>query len=132
MAPTCRSRPMRCWGITWRAWWPSAWVALTDLTALFKLAQLGAQEYGVPLGEGGLHAGEWETSMLMAIHPDLVRVERGEPGFTGDPQEAIAGIFGGVHTVAVNGVIGDPTRASADHGSRYWDEVLAIVLGAVS
>lgn len=106
--------------------------ALTDLTALFKLAQLGADEFGVPLGKGGVHAGEWETSMLMAIRPDLVRLELGEPGYTGDPQAAIGAIFGsGVHTVAANGVIGDPTQASGEHGSRYWDEVLEIVLSAV-
>src|SRR2546423_1321269 len=50
--------------------------ALTDLSALFAIAQLGADEHGVPLTEGGLHAGEWETSMLMSIHPELVHLER--------------------------------------------------------
>jgi creatinine amidohydrolase len=103
--------------------------ALTDLGALFTIALLGAHEHDVPLGEGGIHAGEWETSMLMAIHPELVHLERGEPGYTGDPQAAIGAIFdGGVEAVAENGVIGDPARASAAHGARYWDEVLAITL----
>ena len=102
--------------------------ALTDLGALFAIAQRAAEEYGVPLGEGGLHAGEWETSMLMAIHPDLVRRERFEPGYTGDPQSAIAAMFeGGVSSIAANGVVGDPARASAEHGELYWQEALAIV-----
>lgn len=106
--------------------------ALTDLGALFTIAQLGAEEHGVPLGEGGVHAGEWETSMLMAIHPELVHPDRGEPGYTGDPQAAVGAIFGaGVHTVAENGVIGDPSRASAEHGVRYWDEVLQLALAAI-
>jgi creatinine amidohydrolase len=106
--------------------------ALTDLGALFALARVGVEEHDVPLGEGGVHAGEWETSMLMAIHPELVHLERGEPGYTGDPQAVIGAIFGeGVHTVAANGVIGDPTRASADHGARYWDEALAVILAEV-
>jgi creatinine amidohydrolase len=106
--------------------------ALTDLSTLFTIAQLGAEEHGVPLGEGGLHAGEWETSMMLAIHPELVHPERGEPGYTGDPQAAVVAIFGaGVHTVASNGVIGDPGRASAEHGVRYWDEVLRVTLAAV-
>jgi creatinine amidohydrolase len=106
--------------------------ALTDLTVLLALAQLGAEEHGVPLGEGGVHAGEWETSMLMAIHADLVHLERGEPGYTGDPQAAIGAIFGeGVHSVAANGVIGDPTRASAEHGARYWEEALGVTLREV-
>jgi creatinine amidohydrolase len=107
--------------------------ALTDLGALFTIAQLGTEEHGVPLGEGGVHAGEWETSMLMAIHPELVHGERGEAGYTGDPQAAIGAIFGaGVHTVAQNGVIGDPTRASAEHGARYWDKVLEVTLAAIA
>jgi len=107
--------------------------ALTDLSALLAIAQVGAREFDVALGDGGIHAGEWETSMLLAIHPELVRLERGTPGYTGAPESAIAAIFdGGVHTVAENGVIGDPTRASAEHGARYWDEVLAITLDSVS
>jgi creatinine amidohydrolase/Fe(II)-dependent formamide hydrolase-like protein len=107
--------------------------ALTDLSALFTIARLGAEEHGVPLGEGGLHAGEWETSMMLAIHPELVHPELGEPGYTGDPQAAVGAMFGGgVHTVASNGVIGDPGRASAEHGVRYWDEVLRVTLAAVA
>jgi creatinine amidohydrolase/Fe(II)-dependent formamide hydrolase-like protein len=71
--------------------------------------------------------------MLMAIHPELVHLERGEPGFTGDPQAAVGAIFGeGVHSVAENGVIGDPAQASAEHGARYWEEALAITLDAVA
>jgi creatinine amidohydrolase/Fe(II)-dependent formamide hydrolase-like protein len=106
--------------------------ALTDVTALLAIAQIGASEHGVPLGEGGLHAGEWETSMLAVVHPELVRDDRREPGFTGDPAEAITAIFGaGVDSVASNGVIGDPARSSAEHGARYWSEVLAITLRSI-
>ncbi len=106
--------------------------ALTDLGALFAVARLGEQEHGVPLGEGGLHAGEWETSMLMSIHPELAHLERGAAGYTGDMEAALGAIFGsGVHAVSTNGVIGDPARASAEHGARYWDEVVAITLAAV-
>jgi creatinine amidohydrolase/Fe(II)-dependent formamide hydrolase-like protein len=106
--------------------------ALTDLGALFTVAQLGAEEHGVPLAQGGLHAGEWETSMIMSIHPELVHLERGAPGYTGDMESAVGAIFGsGVHSISENGVIGDPTQASAEHGARYWDEVVAITLGAV-
>jgi creatinine amidohydrolase len=106
--------------------------ALTDLGALLAIAQLGVDAHGVPMGEGGLHAGEWETSMLLSIHPELVDLDRGEPGYTGDPESAIGAIFGaGVHTVAANGVIGDPAQASAEHGERYWDVALSATLAAV-
>jgi creatinine amidohydrolase len=106
--------------------------AVTDLGALFAIVQTGVDEYGVPVGEGGLHAGEWETSMLMAIHPDLVHPERGEPGYTGDLQEALGRVFtGGIEALSGNGVIGDPAQASAEHGERYWAEIEKIALDAV-
>lgn len=107
--------------------------ALTDLEALFAIAQLGVDEFGVPLTEGGLHAGEWETSMLMAVHPDLVHLERGEPGYTGKMESAVGEIFsGGVHALSPNGVIGDPTRASAEHGARYWDTATTVTIEAIT
>jgi creatinine amidohydrolase len=107
--------------------------ALTDLGALLAIARIGEDEHGVPIGEGGIHAGEWETSMLLVTNPDLVRAEQGEAGFTGDLGEAIAATFSeGVQAVAANGVIGDPARASAEHGARYWDAALEITLKEVS
>lgn len=106
--------------------------ALTDLGALFAIAQVGVDEHDVPLGEGGLHGGEWETSLLMSIHPELVQPDRGAAGYTGDMETAIGAIFAsGVHSISANGVIGDPSQASVEHGARYWDEVLAITLGAI-
>jgi creatinine amidohydrolase len=106
--------------------------ALTDITALVSIAQTGEQEYGVPLGEGGFHAGEWETSMLMAIAPDLVHPERNEPGFTGNAEEALGAIFTeGVHTIAENGVIGDPAQASAEHGRHYWETAVSAAMSAI-
>jgi creatinine amidohydrolase len=107
--------------------------ALTDLGALFAIAQVGVREHGVPLGEGGLHAGEWETSMLMSIHPELVSLDKREAGYTGDMERAVGAIFGaGVHSLTANGVIGDPAQASAEHGARYWETVEAITLRAVA
>jgi creatinine amidohydrolase len=108
-------------------------VALTDLGVLFQIAQLGEREHGVPLGEGGLHAGEWETSLLLAIHPELVRSEQAQAGFTGELQEAIEGIFtkGGVAALSENGTLGDPTRASVEHGERYWELAIELVLEQV-
>jgi creatinine amidohydrolase len=103
--------------------------AVTDLGALFRIATQGEQEYGVPLGEGGLHAGEWETSMLLSIHPELVKMDRAEAGFTGELQEAIERMFqGGTKAVSENGAIGDPAKASDEHGRRYWETAVVIAL----
>jgi creatinine amidohydrolase/Fe(II)-dependent formamide hydrolase-like protein len=109
---------------------PERVTALTDLGVLFEVAQLAEREFGVPLSDGGLHAGEWETSMMLAIHPQLVDMDRAEAGFTGSPQEAVEGIFksGGVAALSRNGAIGDPARASAEHGQRYWQAVVELAL----
>jgi creatinine amidohydrolase len=108
-------------------------LALTDLGVLFQIAQLGEQEYGVPLGEGGLHAGEWETSLMLAIEPGLVHMEDAQAGFTGDLQEAVGSMFArGVASISQNGTIGDPARASVEHGERYWAAVVELVLEQLS
>ncbi len=106
--------------------------ALTDLGALLAIAQLGADEHGVPLPAGGLHAGEWETSMLRTIHPELEHPERRAAGFVGSPEQALGTLFeAGVDALAPNGVIGDPTAADAAHGRRYWERVVEIVLAEI-
>ena len=106
--------------------------ALTDPAPLFGAAKVGADEFGVPLGEGGIHSGEWETSMLMAIHPELVHLERAQAGYTGDPDEAFRLIFmSGTDSLSKIGVVGDPRRASAEHGKRYWEAVTEATLEAI-
>jgi len=107
-------------------------VALTDLGVLFEIAQMGERDHGVPLAEGGLHAGEWETSMLLAIHPEMVRMDRAQAGYTGDLETAVGSMFaGGVASISENGTIGDPARASVEHGKRYWAAIEELVLAQV-
>jgi creatinine amidohydrolase/Fe(II)-dependent formamide hydrolase-like protein len=104
-------------------------VAMTNIGGLLRLAVVGRDEHGVPIEEGGFHAGEWETSMLLAIHPDLVDMQRGEAGYTGDMQQGVERMFAsGVKAISDNGAIGDPTRASAEHGRRYWEVALEIAM----
>ncbi len=106
--------------------------ALTDVGVLLTIAQLGAEAHNVALGDGGLHAGEWETSMLLTVRPELVLMDRAEPGFTGDPEQAIAGLFArGVNHVSENGVIGNPAEASAAHGEAYWQRAVEATLAAI-
>ncbi len=106
--------------------------AITDLAVLASIPQRAAEQHDVPIGEGGLHAGEWETSMMLAIHPELVHMDRGEPGYTGDPADALGALFSqGVDAVAPNGVIGDPARASAEHGEAYWQLLTEMALEAI-
>lgn len=68
------------------------------------------------------HAGWVETSLLLALSPDSVRTERLEPGTTTPVRELAAALrSGGVAAVSANGILGDPTTASADDGHRLLD-----------
>jgi creatinine amidohydrolase/Fe(II)-dependent formamide hydrolase-like protein len=103
--------------------------ALTDLSVLASLPVLGEQQEGIPMGEGGLHAGEWETSLLLASEPQLVHMERAAAGYVGSPEEALSAVFDvGVQNLSTNGVIGDPARADRERGLRYWEHITDLII----
>lgn len=85
-----------------------------------------------PQWRGDLHAGHCETSLMLALHPDLVRTERVAAGNTGSLRELWPALHAhGVRAVSTNGVLGDPTAATAAAGSellaRLVDELVAVV-----
>ena len=66
-----------------------------------------------------LHAGRTETSLMLHLRPDAVRLDRAESGNTQPLQEILpALVTGGVRAVSANGVLGDPAGASAEEGGR--------------
>ena len=70
------------------------------------------------------HAGLAETSMILALRPDLVRLEHAEVGFTDDPMKRADEIFkGGFRAITENGILGDPEGASAAFGEDYLAEM---------
>lgn len=78
------------------------------------------------------HAGRTETSLLLALAPDLVRLDLAEAGAT----EALAQLLprmevDGVAAVSPNGVLGDPAGASADEGRRLLAQLVADLVRAV-
>ena len=77
---------------------------------------------GIPLSVSGSHAGEFETSMMLATHPDLVRMEAAEAGNPA-PFDAIAPAMmrDGIDCVSRNGVLGDQRAANAERGELYVD-----------
>jgi len=82
--------------------------------------------------DGDAHAGRIETSLLLALDPGCVRLDRAEPGATAPLAELIGDLrSGGVAAVAPNGVLGDPTGASADEGAALLAAITADLLAAV-
>ena len=73
------------------------------------------------------HAGRTETSLMLAIAPGAVRVDRMEAGATAPLRELLPELRAdGVAGVSPSGVLGDPTGASAEEGA----EVLVELIGA--
>ncbi|NKQ53013.1 mycofactocin biosynthesis peptidyl-dipeptidase MftE [Amycolatopsis sp. K13G38] len=74
------------------------------------------------------HAGRLETSVMLALRPEAVRLDRLEKGVTRPLPDLIEGLrTGGVRAVSPNGVLGDPTGASAQEGERtlaVWENAL--------
>lgn len=66
---------------------------------------------------GDAHAGRTETSLMLAIAPALVAVDKAVAGNVSPIVELIDDLrAGGVAAVAPNGVLGDPAGASAEEG----------------
>jgi mycofactocin system creatininase family protein len=70
-----------------------------------------------PRWRGDPHAGRVETSVQLALDPRRVRTDRAEAGATAGLAELLPELRrGGVRGVSPNGVLGDPTGASEQHG----------------
>jgi mycofactocin system creatininase family protein len=85
-----------------------------------------------PQWEGDAHAGRVETSVMLAVAPDGVALDRAAPGNTRPLAELLPILStDGTRAVSDNGVLGDPTGASADEGRRLLgaaiDDLEAIV-----
>ncbi|MEB3367210.1 mycofactocin biosynthesis peptidyl-dipeptidase MftE [Saccharopolyspora mangrovi] len=78
------------------------------------------------------HAGRTETSVMLALRPHTVHLDRVEPGNT-EPLPALLDRLrtGGTAAVSDNGVLGDPRGASGAEGRRvlgtWTDDLLTTV-----
>ncbi len=100
-------------------------IALTDLDAARDVAAR-THRTDVPEDVAGLHAGESETSQLLALAADLVRMDHAEPGVVAEAEKLLPQLrASGLRPVTPNGVLGDPRRASAERGRRYLEEIAA-------
>lgn len=78
---------------------------------------------------GDAHAGHAETSMMLCLHPEQVATERAAPGNTRPLPELMADLQrGGTRAVSPNGVLGDPTTATAADGARLFQTMTDALL----
>ncbi|WP_296373037.1 mycofactocin biosynthesis peptidyl-dipeptidase MftE [Pseudonocardia sp.] len=73
--------------------------------------------FGCAVPNGDAHAGHTETSILLALDPDVVRLDSVEVGNTTPLRELLSVLTrGGVAAASPNGVLGDPRGSTADEG----------------
>jgi creatinine amidohydrolase len=73
-----------------------------------------------------LHAGITETSLMLHLRPESVRLDRAEPGETRPLAEIMPLLMaGGIGAVSPNGVLGDPSGASPETGARVLGDMTA-------
>ncbi|HEY7627028.1 MAG TPA: mycofactocin biosynthesis peptidyl-dipeptidase MftE [Ilumatobacteraceae bacterium] len=81
---------------------------------------------------GDAHAGETETSLMLAIAPASVRMTRAEPGRPEPLVDLIDELREhGVRAVSPNGVLGDPRQASVNRGKALLTRLTIDLVAAV-
>lgn len=78
------------------------------------------------------HAGRTETSLMLALRPESVRLDQAVPGNTTPLAELMPRLLtAGVAGVCDNGILGDPTGASADEGRQLLAAMTERIVEAI-
>jgi len=98
-------------------------VSYTDLKGLQGFLAEFSARHGVSAAESGGHAGESETSMVLAIRKDLVDMKNAETGFLGivDDKMKTLMLSQGIKALSKNGVLGDSRKGEARNGEEYLE-----------
>lgn len=98
----------------------------TELTGLIKTWKIAVEKFNGLGARVGGHADIAETAIMLAMHPELVRMDLAEPGFSPELDDEVINriIKEGFKTVTPNGILGDPNGATAELGAVLL-EVLA-------
>ncbi|HEY4331432.1 MAG TPA: mycofactocin biosynthesis peptidyl-dipeptidase MftE [Ilumatobacteraceae bacterium] len=101
-------------------------IALRRAVALLVTEGRRAMAWSPSIPGGDAHAGRTETSMMLAMAPELVRLDVAAAGRTEPLATLIDDIVaGGVAAVSPNRVLGDPAGASAAEGAQILAALVA-------
>lgn len=102
--------------------------------AVLTLAREGRRvlAWSPTIRDGDAHAGRTETSLMLALAPARVAVERSTAGDRRPIDELMPTLrHGGVKAVSPSGVLGDPAGATADEGRRLIGQLVDQLVAAV-
>lgn len=96
-------------------------IAYSDLNAFIRPMFEVAEKDGVTAAQAGAHAGEAETSMVLAANGSLVDMDHAEEGYVGDFGPAAQKIIfeQGMVALTSNGILGDARPATTERGFAY-------------
>lgn len=96
---------------------PELMVAVADSTAF------GARLYaeGIAETDTELHAGEGETSEMLAIAPQTVHMDKAQDFVPNVPRPYLS--YGSIFRATPTGVWGEPTKATAEKGERMLERM---------
>ena len=108
-------------------------IGFTDLQGFVGALFAYSKEYGVTAYEAGAHAGESETSFILALAENLVRKDRYTPGYLGPLGEQEMKIIfeKGMPALSEKGVLGDPAKATGEKGKVYIEKLTDFVAAQI-
>jgi creatinine amidohydrolase len=99
-------------------------LAFTNLEGYTNAMFESSRAFGVDAAKSGAHSGEWETSVMLALRPELVKMDWAAEGFIGELSEIMSKVFDGIQNLDQNGVLGDPRPAKAEAGKKYLEDII--------
>jgi mycofactocin precursor peptide peptidase len=107
--------------------------ALVAATTLLRAESRDVAWHSCGVPGADAHAGRHETSLMLALAPSEVELDRAEAGNTAPLAELMPAIrSGSVASVSANGVLGDPAGASAAEGAETTAVMVAALLDAIA
>ncbi|MHA1509644.1 MAG: creatininase family protein, partial [Promethearchaeota archaeon] len=108
-------------------------IAFTDLMRFMEVQDKIAAGLNITVQEAGGHAGEVETSEVLFLAEDLVKKVRFQPGYVGIiGKKEIEMLFEkGMPSLTDIGVLGDPTKASKEHGKIYIEKMVEFLTAEI-
>jgi creatinine amidohydrolase len=105
----------------------------TDLSGFMVALAKFSREYGVTPEEAGAHAGESETSFMLALTENLVEKDHYIPGYLGPLGEKEIEIIleEGMPALTKSGILGDPSKATAEKGMDYLEKTVDFLIGEI-
>jgi creatinine amidohydrolase len=100
---------------------PMRLCVFTDIEALTRTQQRAAAAHGIDAASAGHHAGEFETSILSGLRPELVRRGALAPGVLHPAADAQHLFHPDLRPNAPLGTVGDPRPADAARADAYLD-----------